>query len=53
MQSLHLQILEKWSQQFDGVVGQDNRQHPKTLVTGNKTTQEIAKSMSDLIKTKQ
>lgn len=33
MQSFNLQILEKWSQEFDGMVGQDNRQNPKALVS--------------------
>lgn len=33
VQSFHLQILEKGSQQFDGMVGQDNRQNSKPLVS--------------------
>lgn len=35
MQSFHLQILEKGRQQFDSVVGQDNRQNSKPLVSWN------------------
>lgn len=33
MQSFHLQILEQGSQQFDSVVGQDDRQNSKPLVS--------------------
>lgn len=33
VQSFHLQILEKGSQQFDGVVGQDDWQNSKPLVS--------------------
>lgn len=37
MQSLNLQILEKRSQKFDGVVGQDYWQNAKPLVTKEKS----------------
>lgn len=36
VQSLNLQILEKWSQKFDGVVGQDDGQNSKPLVSEEK-----------------
>lgn len=36
VQSLDLQILEKWCQKFDGMVGQYNRQNSKALVSWQK-----------------
>lgn len=36
VQSFNLQILEKWSQKLDGMVGQDNRQNSKPLVSSEK-----------------
>lgn len=33
VQSLNLQILEKWGQKFDGMVGQDDGQNSKSLVS--------------------
>lgn len=40
MESLNLQILEKRSQEFDGVVGQDNGQNSKSLMSWEKTTKK-------------
>lgn len=36
MKGLNLKILEKGSQKFDGMVGQDNRQNSKALVSREK-----------------
>lgn len=41
VQSFNLQILEKWSQKFDGMVGQDNGQNSKPLVSSEKETKII------------